>query len=136
MTQQGRFVVTLFYLLILVVCFVVPLFYYFRICCEVRREQRLLRRTELETIRAAMEQSVGSSTTAVNRAETLAMKKKYMEEKKARILQLLGPVRLVREQGYVAETIRWWDIKGTDVLTASFLFLSYRLFARNSLSNQ
>jgi hypothetical protein len=63
------------------------------------------------------------------------MKKKYMEEKKARILQLLGPVRLVREQGYVAETIRWWDIQGTDVLTASFLFLSYRLFARNTLSN-
>ena len=84
--SRGRTVLMILYLCVLGMCFVTPLFYYFRLRCEDRHSQRL---GELEAagIATAMEQS--------QRDETRAERRKYIEERRARIVQLFAPVRMV-----------------------------------------
>ena len=85
---RGRTVLTILYLCVLALCFVVPVFYYFRLHCfeqQARRELEL----DVEEFHAAMEQN------EQQREESRAARRKYMEERRARILQLFQPVRMV-----------------------------------------
>jgi hypothetical protein len=89
--NRGRTVLTILYLCVLGLCFIVPFFYYARMQCE-EQEARRMREAELAGITLALEQSDqhrgGESTRAARR--------KYRDERKARILQLFDPVRTVR----------------------------------------
>lgn len=88
--ERGRYIFTVLYLTVLAFCFLMPVLYYIRCYMEARQEQRLAR-LEAERLRMAIERS-----SEANRAESLAVKRKYNEERRARILQLMGPVRMVR----------------------------------------
>lgn len=95
--QRGRTVLTVLYLCVLGLCFVVPIIYYFRMHFEERHVRRL-RELEIEGITQALEQSQD-----VHREETRAARRKFREERKARINQLFAPVKMVRTKsvGYV-----------------------------------
>lgn len=88
--QRGRTVLTVLYLCVLGLCFVVPIIYYFRMHFEERHVRRL-RELEIEGITQALEQSQD-----VHREETRAARRKFREERKARINQLFAPVKMVR----------------------------------------
>lgn len=105
---RGRTILTVLYLTFLGLCFVLPVFLYCRLNCDNRRRQEL---HELE--QAGLEHAVAESARLAgldvgedgsrggdggirNRAETRAMRRKYREERRARILQLFAPVRMVR----------------------------------------
>jgi hypothetical protein len=95
--NRGRTVLTVLYLCVLGLCFVIPVFYYFRMHCDERGARRM-RELELVSISQAMEHS------EQNRVETREARRKYREERRARILQLFAPVRLVssfRKYDYV-----------------------------------
>ena len=87
--QRGRTVLTVLYLVVLGMCFVVPIFYYFRMHCEERQARRL-RELELAGITQALEQSQN-----VHREESRAARRKYRDERRARILQLFARVKMV-----------------------------------------
>lgn len=86
--SRGRTVLTILYLCVLGLCFVVPVFYYFRLHCF---EENARRELELD-FTTALEQS------EQHREESRAARRKYIEERRARIVQLLGPVRMVSEK--------------------------------------
>jgi len=86
--QRGRTVLTVLYLLVLGMCFVVPVFYYFRMSCD-ERYQRRLRELELAGITQALEQSQNA-----HREESRAARRKFREERRARINQLFAPVKM------------------------------------------
>lgn len=88
--QRGRTVLTVLYLLVLGMCFIVPVFYYFRMSCD-ERYQRRLRELELAGITQALEQSQNA-----HREESRAARRKFREERRARINQLFAPVKMVR----------------------------------------
>lgn len=83
--SRGRTVLTILYLCVLGLCFVVPVFYYFRLHCF---EENVRRELELD-FTTALEQS------ELHREESRAARRKYIEERRARIVQLFGPVRMV-----------------------------------------
>jgi len=87
--QAGRTILTALYLFMLGVCFLVPIFFYFRMHCDERRNRHL---RELEI--AGMTQAMNESQ-AQQREESRAARRKYREERRARILQLFTPVRLI-----------------------------------------
>jgi hypothetical protein len=89
-SHKGRTVLTVLYLCVLSMCFLVPMFFYARMNCDDRRNRRL---REMEM--ATMTQALSESQTAAQREETRATRRKYREERRARILQLFGPVRMV-----------------------------------------
>lgn len=87
--EQGRSILTILYLVVLSLCFVLPVYYYFRLQCADRR--RTLRQEEVqvaEGLRVSVEEQ--------SQGETRAARRKYKEEKRARIIQLFGPVSMVR----------------------------------------
>lgn len=84
--SRGRTVLTILYLCVLGLCFVVPVFYYFRLHCF---EEHARRELELDFTNA-LEQS------EQHREESRAARRKYIEERRARIVQLFIPVRMVR----------------------------------------
>jgi hypothetical protein len=86
--SRGRIVLTVLYLCALGLCFLIPVIYYFRLHCDERGARRM-RALELEGIAQSLEHS------EQNREETRAARRKYREERRARILQLFAPVRLV-----------------------------------------
>ena len=86
--EKGRTVLTILYLAVLGLCFVVPIFYYFRLHCEERR-LRQLREIEIAAIRQTLEESENE-----NREEARAARRKYREERRAQIIQLFSPVRM------------------------------------------
>ena len=88
--SRGRTVLTILYLCVLGLCFVVPVFYYFRLHCF---EENARRELELD-FTTALEQS------EQHREESRAARRKYIEERRARIVQLLGPVRMVSLYSY------------------------------------
>ena len=88
--QRGRTVLTVLYLCVLGLCFVVPVFYYFRMHCEERNNRRM-REIEIAGITQALEQSENH-----HREESRAARRKYREERRARIIQLFSTVRMVR----------------------------------------
>jgi hypothetical protein len=87
--EQSRAVLTILYMAVLFLCFIVPVFYYLRMHCEHRQARRLL---ELEI--AALAETLQQSED-FNREETQAARRKYRGEQRARIIQLFSPVRLV-----------------------------------------
>mmetsp|Transcript_26457 Transcript_26457/g.39141 ORF Transcript_26457/g.39141 Transcript_26457/m.39141 type:complete len:299 (+) Transcript_26457:119-1015(+) len=85
--SQGRAVLTILYLVVLALCFIIPIFYYFRMHCEDRQARIFREREAFEGF--TIEQEGGAT-----REEARAAKRKYREEKRARIKQLFQPVRL------------------------------------------
>lgn len=90
--QTGRTILTALYLCMLGVCFLVPIFFYFRMHCDERRN-RHLRDLEIAGMTRAMNESQ-----AQHREESKAARRKYREERRARIIQLFSPVRMVRRK--------------------------------------
>lgn len=88
-THTGRTILTALYLCMLGVCFVVPIYFYTRMHCDNRAQQRL-RDLEITHITQAMNQSQD-----LHREESRAARRKYREERRARIIQLFTPVRMV-----------------------------------------
>mmetsp|Transcript_9365 Transcript_9365/g.15682 ORF Transcript_9365/g.15682 Transcript_9365/m.15682 type:complete len:354 (-) Transcript_9365:104-1165(-) len=86
--SRGRTVLTILYLIVLGLCFIVPIFYYFRMHCEDRQARRM-REMELAGVEASLREQQQTS-----REETRAARRKYREEKRARLLQLFAPVRM------------------------------------------
>mmetsp|Transcript_707 Transcript_707/g.1569 ORF Transcript_707/g.1569 Transcript_707/m.1569 type:complete len:422 (-) Transcript_707:508-1773(-) len=94
--STGKTILTALYVCMLGICFVVPVFFYLRTQCEDRRNRRL---RDLEI--AAMARALYESVT-MHREETRAARKKYQEERMARILQLFAPVRMIlKEENFV-----------------------------------
>jgi len=112
---RGRTVLTVLYICVLSLCFVTPIFYYCRLQYEDRTARRL-RDMEIAGIRTAMELSAsgsvadrdgnilnilnfGNDGTGGGREQdeqSRAQRRKYIEERRARLLQLLAPVTMVR----------------------------------------
>jgi hypothetical protein len=86
--SRGRTVLTILYLCVLGLCFLTPVIYYFKMHCEERNAERS-RDLENAMIRASLEQ------TDQHRDEARATRRKYIVERRARILQLFEPVRMV-----------------------------------------
>lgn len=86
---RGRTILTILYMCVLGLCFVIPVFYCIRVYYEERNARRL-RELEIAGIAQAMEQS------QLGREESRAARRKYREEQRARIVQLFAPVRMVR----------------------------------------
>jgi len=89
--NSGRIILTILYLCVLGLCFVVPVFYYCRMHHEERSARRM-REMELAGITEALEHS------ETNREETRAARRKYREERRARIIQLFAPVRMILKE--------------------------------------
>jgi hypothetical protein len=87
--SKGRTILMILYLCVLAMCFVTPIFYYFRLRCE---ETAMRRSTMAEALglRTALEQSQQQQ-----RQESAAVWRKYVEERRARMVQLFAPVRMV-----------------------------------------
>jgi hypothetical protein len=86
--SRGRTVLTILYLCVLGLCFLTPVIYYFKMHFEERNAERS-RDLENAMIRASLEQ------TDQHRDEARATRRKYIVERRARILQLFEPVRMV-----------------------------------------
>jgi hypothetical protein len=89
--SRGRAILTILYLVVLGLCFTVPVFYYFRMHLEDRRLRRF-RELQLQSVISGLQ----DSATPEARDEMRAARRKYREEKRARILQLFAPVQMVR----------------------------------------
>jgi hypothetical protein len=74
-------------------CFVTPIVYYCRLQCEECANDQHFHDLEAAGIATALEQS--QELQQHNREETRAVRRKYIEERRARILQLFAPVRAV-----------------------------------------
>lgn len=94
--DDGREALTIAYLSVLGLCFILPVLYYFRLYCE-ERHHFYLRELENQAIRISFSedphQHHGGNTAQENRAA----RKKMREEKRARMLQLFDPVRMVSQ---------------------------------------
>ncbi|KAL3902592.1 MAG: hypothetical protein SGILL_010772 [Bacillariaceae sp.] len=97
-SNRGRTVLTVLYLCVLSLCFIVPVYFYCKMHCDDRSNQRL-RELEIATITQAMTESQ-----AVNREETRAQRRKYREERRARIIQLFAPVRMILKEEHFLDT--------------------------------
>jgi hypothetical protein len=111
--NHGRTVLTFLYLCILGLCFLTPILYYCRLYFDERNARRM-RQLEISALTTALEQSHGGiagghplhhhphlhhhlhNHNNSNREEVRAVRRKYVEERRARILQLFEPVRMVR----------------------------------------
>ena len=88
-TNRGRTVLTVLYLCVLTMCFIVPVFFYCRMQCDHRNDQQL---REIEV--AGLQQAMTESQNA-HREESRATRRKYREERRARIIQLFMPTRMI-----------------------------------------
>lgn len=91
--NRGQSVLTFMYMCVLGLCFMTAVVYF----CRMQWEERYLRRlreNELIAMRSALSQSE-----ATQREESLAVQRKYIEERRARILQLFEPVKMVSISG-------------------------------------
>mmetsp|Transcript_16164 Transcript_16164/g.44755 ORF Transcript_16164/g.44755 Transcript_16164/m.44755 type:complete len:330 (+) Transcript_16164:169-1158(+) len=94
--HAGKTMLSVVYLSMLGVCFVIPVFYYIRMHCE-DRQNRHLRDLEIAGMAQAMNESQD-----IHREETRAARRKYQEERRARIIQLFMPVRMiVTEENFI-----------------------------------
>jgi p-aminobenzoyl-glutamate transporter AbgT len=87
--SRGRTVLTILYLCVLGLCFLTPVFYYIKMHFYEERLSERSREQENDMIRASLEQ------TDQHRDEARATRRKYIVERRARILQLFEPVRMV-----------------------------------------
>lgn len=84
--HRGRIVLIVLYVGVMALCVVAPIFYYCRLRSDDRAARRL-RELEIASMRSMLERSESQNSTAVRR--------KYIEERRARIVQLFAPVRTV-----------------------------------------
>jgi hypothetical protein len=131
---RGRTVLTVLYLSVLGLCFVVPIFYYLRLHCEERHARRL---RDMEMIDFA---ALFATTTANNNnnnnnnsnseevIQSRAVRKKYREERRARIIQLLAPVRVVRTRKYPY----YWNVGVWMELTQTVPFVASASFLKGA----
>eukprot|EP00538_Stauroneis_constricta_P011336 CAMPEP_0119547676 /NCGR_PEP_ID=MMETSP1352-20130426/1739_1 /TAXON_ID=265584 /ORGANISM="Stauroneis constricta, Strain CCMP1120" /LENGTH=636 /DNA_ID=CAMNT_0007592663 /DNA_START=355 /DNA_END=2265 /DNA_ORIENTATION=+ len=96
-----RMLLTVLYLTVLGLCFIIPIFYYIKLHCEERRS-RMLREIEFQRITAAIqESSLNQGANSSLQQENRAARRKYREERRARIIQLFTPVRMIlREEHF------------------------------------
>ena len=98
---QGRTILTVLYLIVLALCFIVPVFYYFRLHCQEQRNRRLRQQQQRQIILASMAGNQGDNEEQAGHPEARASRKKYRAERRARILQLFGPVSMIlREEHF------------------------------------
>ena len=109
---RTRTVLTFLYLSVLGMCFLTPVLYYVRLHCEERAVRRRLQAMEvrgLETVLSRSERgffggvlggggSTNNDNNSQNAEESRAARRKYIAERRARILQLFAPVRVVSER--------------------------------------
>jgi len=102
--QRGRTILTLLYLCVLGMCFLTPVLYYCRLHYEERDARRRLRILEAQGLEMALQNSNnnnnggdGNNANGNNNTseESRAARRKYLEERQARITQLVAPVRMV-----------------------------------------
>jgi hypothetical protein len=93
MQPRGQTVLTVLYLCLLGMCFVIPVFFYLRMHCDDRHNRRM---REVESVGLAHAVAASHNTSQHQREESRATRRKYREERRARILQLFTPVRTVR----------------------------------------
>lgn len=87
--ERIRTILVVLYVCVLALCFLTPIVYYFRLHVEERHARRL-RELEVAGIRSALERS-----STDHAGESQAARRKYIEERRARILQLFRPVATV-----------------------------------------
>ena len=132
---RRRAILTIIYLSVLGICFIIPIIFYCQIRCDDRRRDQELYDLEVASLALALAESTrmangnggddddddgdnddedrdrdndggendnergqGGSGNQRNRAEAREVRRKYREERRARILQLFAPVRMVRTQ--------------------------------------
>jgi hypothetical protein len=99
--SQGRTILTILYLIVLALCFIVPVFYYFRLHCQDQRNRQERLQQHRQMVLATIGASAEDHDEAATHPEARASRKKYRAEKRARILQLFGPVSMVlREEHF------------------------------------
>ena len=86
--DESQTILMTLYVCVLAICCVTPIFYFVRLQMAYRHHHHL-RRLETAGILAAIHES------QQNREESRAARRKYLEERKARISQLFRSVRLV-----------------------------------------
>jgi len=90
--RRGRTILTILYLVVLGLCFIIPIFYYFRMHCEDRQARRLHERVQGYVLE---QRALQDNDDGTRREEIRETRKKYRDEKRARIRQLFEPVRMV-----------------------------------------
>lgn len=101
--SQGRAILTVLYLVVLCLCFIIPVFY----CLRMHYEDRQLRRMREVELAAAIEVSMLSEQQdQANSEEARAARKKYRDEKRARILALFRPVQTTLSSDHFKELPR------------------------------
>lgn len=99
--SRGKAVLTILYLSLVALCFIVPVFYYIRLRCFADSARREL---ELD-FNTALEQSTEQQE------DTRAARRKYVEERRARIWQLFEPVRMtLKEEHFVRKGVCDGDV--------------------------
>jgi Ring finger domain len=112
----GKAAVTILYIIALFLCFITPIFYYFRVRLE-ESQQRHLRELELAT---AMEISLMTAYHQENSLQAIAARQKYRDQKRATIVQLFRPVEItLSSQNFKKstnpESVYESDLGGLDV---------------------
>lgn len=94
---QGRTILTVLYLIVLALCFIVPVCYYCRLHCQDQRNRRQRAAYQREVIMATLggQGSDNEEESSTAQTEARASRKKYRAERRARILQLFGPVSMI-----------------------------------------
>jgi len=85
---DSRDILTIIYLVILGLCFVIPILYYIRLQCD-EQQYRNMRALEMNILRDAFLNRI-----TMGREEAREARRKYNDERRARLLQLFGPVRM------------------------------------------
>lgn len=86
------------YLCVLGCCCITPCLYYIRVSSWQRRQFREFRELERNAILAALAQSTANSVHHMNITAELAI---VHSERRARIIQLMEPVRMVRNDDWI-----------------------------------
>eukprot|EP00529_Nitzschia_sp_RCC80_P022638 CAMPEP_0113486316 /NCGR_PEP_ID=MMETSP0014_2-20120614/24934_1 /TAXON_ID=2857 /ORGANISM="Nitzschia sp." /LENGTH=495 /DNA_ID=CAMNT_0000379985 /DNA_START=76 /DNA_END=1563 /DNA_ORIENTATION=- /assembly_acc=CAM_ASM_000159 len=113
---RRKAVLTIIYLSVLGICFIIPMIFYCQLRCDDRRRDQELYDLEVAGMAMALAESTrmannnggdddddddddndgeGGGGNQRNRAEAREVRRKYREERRARILQLFTPVRMI-----------------------------------------
>lgn len=110
-TERGRTVLTFLYVSVLGICLLTPVLYYIRLHCEERALRRRLQDLHEQGLRGSLESVLSQSQLPddqqhdinfhhlqglSNTEDSRAARRKYIAERRARILQLFATVRMVR----------------------------------------
>ena len=109
-----------------------PLFYYCRLHYEDRNARRL-RELEIAGIRSAMERSAAAAALVATIGagsggdeQSRAVRRKYIEERRARLLQLMAPVSMVRTG--ICFTNSWKERERDESIESGTFLILYHPF--------